>query len=102
MRVGSSWSDQFQDQPRGFQSRWQEGRYQVEAREKVTTPKGEFVAFKLIMTMNVPIGPKPLARTEVRTNTYYYAPDVEAIVSFHEAWTDGSLTSTLIDFSLAK
>jgi len=102
MRVGFSWTDRFQYQPRGFQSRWQEGRYQVEAWEKVKTPKGEFDAFKLIMTMSVPKGPKPLAPTEVRTNTYYYAPDIKAIVSFHEAGTETSVTSTLIDFSLAK
>ena len=54
------------------------------------------------MTMSVPKGPKPLAPTEVRTNTYYYAPDIKAIVSFHEAGTETSVTSTLIDFSLAK
>jgi len=85
MRIGFSWTDRFQYQPRGLQSRWQEGRYQVDAWEKVKTPKGEFDAFKLVMTMSVPKGPKPLAPTEVRTNTYYYAPDIKAIVSFHEA-----------------
>ena len=53
------------------------------------------------MTMNVPKGVKPQAPTEVRTHTYYYAPDVKAIVSFD---TSGSarVVSTLIDFSLAK
>jgi hypothetical protein len=102
MRVGLNWSDRFQYQPRGLQMRWEEGQYQVEAWEKIKTPKGEFDAFKLVMTMSVARGRKPLAPTEVRTNTYYYAPDIKAIVSFHEAGTEVSLTSTLIDYNLAK
>ena len=82
--------------------RSEEGRYEVQSWEKIKTPKGEFDAFKLVMTMNVRRGPKPQAPTEVRPHTYYYAPDIKAIVSFQEAGTDVSLTSTLIDFSLAK
>jgi hypothetical protein len=53
------------------------------------------------MTMSVPKGPKGTG-SEVRPHTYYYAPDIKAIVSFREAGTKVSLTSTLIDFSLAK
>jgi hypothetical protein len=102
MRVGLTWSDRFEFQPRGRQMRSEEGRYEVQSWEKIKTPKGEFDAFKLVMTMSVPIGPKPQAPTEVRPHTYYYAPDIKAIVSFREAGTEGSLTSTLIDFSLAK
>jgi hypothetical protein len=102
MRVGLNWSDRFQYQPRGLPPTWEEGRYQVEAWEKIRTLKGEFDAFKLIMTMSVRKGPKPQAPIEVRTNTYYYAPDVKAIVSFHEAGGGASLTSTLIDFNLEK
>ena len=49
------------------------------------------------MTMSVLRGPKPLAPTEVRTTTYYYAPDIKAIVSFHEAGTE-----VLIDYNLVK
>jgi hypothetical protein len=102
MRVGLTWSDRFQFQPRGLQTRSEEGQYEVQSWEKIKTPKGEFDVFKLVMTMNVRRGPKPQAPTEVRTNTYYYAPDIKAIASFHEAGTDVSLTSTLIDFSLTK
>lgn len=102
MRVGLTWSDRFEFQPRGLQMRSEEGRYEVQSWEKIKTPKGEFDAFKLVMTMNVRRGPKPQAPTEVRPHTYYYAPDIKAIVSFQEAGTDVSLTSTLIDFSLAK
>ena len=82
--------------------RSEEGRYEVQSWEKIKTPKGQFDAFKLVMTMSVLRGPKPLAPTEVRTTTYYYAPDIKAIVSFHEAGTEVSLTSTLIDYNLVK
>ena len=47
--------------------RSEEGRYEVQSWEKIKTPKGEFDAFKLVMTMSVLRGPKPLAPTEVRT-----------------------------------
>jgi len=55
------------------------------------------------MTMNAPQSarPKPGSRTEVRTHTYYYAPDVKAIASFDTAGT-ARVTSSLIDYSLAK
>ena len=60
-------------------------------------------AFKLVMTMNAPQSarPKPGSRTEVRTHTYYYAPDVKAIASFDTAGS-ARVTSSLIDYSLAK
>ena len=78
-------------------------KYEVQAFEKIKTPKGEFDAFKLVMTMNVPQSarPKPVGRTEVRTHTYYYAPDVKAIASFDTSGR-ARVASTLIDFSLAK
>lgn len=58
VRVGLSWSDRFQLQPRGLLSRWEQGQYEVQAWEKIKTPKGEFEAFRIIMTMAVPTGPK--------------------------------------------
>ena len=103
LRVGLTWSDRVKFQPPGTQLRQEEAQYEVQAFEKIKTPKGEFNAFKLVMTMNAPQSarPKPGARTEVRTHTYYYAPDVKAIASFD---TSGSarVASTLIDFSLSK
>jgi hypothetical protein len=102
MHVGLTWSDRFQFQPRGLQMRWEEGRYEVQSWERIKTAKGEFDAFKLVMTMSVPKGTKARGPSEVRPHTYYYAPDIKAIVSFHEAGTEVSLTSTLIDFNLAK
>lgn len=102
MYVGLTWSDRFQFQPRGLQSRSEEGRYEVQSWERIKTAKGEFHVFKLVMTVNIPRGPKPQAPTEVRPHTYYYAPDIKAIVSFHEAGTEVSLTSTLVDFDLVK
>jgi hypothetical protein len=40
MRVGLAWSDRFQFQPPEAQMRWEEGRYEVQAWEKINTPKG--------------------------------------------------------------
>jgi hypothetical protein len=100
LRVGLTWSDRVKFQPPGMQMRLEDAKYEVQAWEKIKTPKGEFDAFKIVMTMRAP-GPKPLAPGEIRTHTYYYAPDVKAIASFD---TSGSarVASTLIDFSLSK
>ena len=102
MGVGLTWSDRVKFQPPGMQMRSVEANYEVQAFEKIKTPKGEFDAFKVVMTMSVPKGPKPLAPKEVRTHTYYYAPDVKAIATFHTSGTEVSVASTLIDFSSAK
>lgn len=99
--VGLNWTDQFQFQPRGLPSRWEQGQYEVQAREKIKTPKGEFEAFRIIMTMAVPTGPKSKGASN-RTTTYYYAPDVKAVVSFQEKGSETNVVSTLIDFSLSK
>jgi len=103
MRIGLTWSDRIKFQPPGTQLRSEEVQYEVQAFEKIKTPKGEFNAFKLVMTINALQGArtKAGARTEVRTHTYYYAPDVKAIASFD---TSGSarVASTLIDFGLSK
>ena len=101
MRVGLAWSDRVKFQPPGAQMRSEEARYEVQAWEKIKTPKGDFDAFKIVMTMSVP---KREARGtgEVRTHTYYYAPNTKAITSFHAAGSELSITSTLIDFDLAK
>jgi hypothetical protein len=101
MRVGLAWSDRFQFQPPGAQMRWEEGRYEVQAWEKIKAPKGDFDAFKLVMNMTAPTGPKGKG-TAVRTRTYHYAPDVKAIASLQTSGTEASVASTLIDFSLAK
>ena len=82
--------------------RSEDARYEVQAWEKIKTPKGDFDAFKILMTMSVPKGVKPLAPTEVRTRTYYYAPNTKAIVYFHAVGSELSITSTFIDFGLAK
>jgi hypothetical protein len=102
MRIGLSWTDRFQFQPRGLQMRWQEGRYQVEAWEKIKTPKGEFDAFKVVMTTSGAKGPKPMAPGAIRTHTYYYTPEIKAIASFHEEGTEASVTSMLVDYNLAQ
>ena len=101
MRVGLAWSERFQFQPPGAQMRWEEGRYEVQAWERVKTLKGDFDAFKLVMNMTAPSGPKGKG-SAVRTRTYYYAPDVKAIASLQTSGTEASVASTLIDFSLGK
>jgi hypothetical protein len=104
MRSGLTWSERIKFQPPGTQLRSEEVQYEVQAFEKIKTPKGEFNAFKLVMTMNAPQSarPKPGGRTEVRTHTYYYAPDVKAIAAFQTSATELNITSMLIDFGLAK
>jgi hypothetical protein len=101
LRVGLTWSDRLKFQPPGAQMRWEEAKYEVQAWEKTRTPRGEFDAFKIVMTMNVPEAVKSRGRTELRTHTYYYATDVKAIANLH---TSGSarVESTLVDFNLAK
>ena len=103
MRIGLTWSERIKFQPLGTQLRSEEVQYEVQAFEKIKTPKGEFNAFKLVMTMNAPRSArsKPGGRPEVRIHTYYYAPDVKAIASFDTAGS-ARVTSSLIDYSLAK
>jgi hypothetical protein len=101
MRVGLTWTDRLQYQPPGRQLAWEEGRYEVQAWEKVKTQKGEFDAFKIVMNMSVPTGPKGKG-TSLRTTTYHYAPDIKAIISFRETGTEANVTSTLMDFNLGK
>jgi len=101
MRVGLNWSDRVKFQPPGMKMRLEEAKYEIQAWEKIKTLKGDFDAFKLVMNMSVPRGPKGISSL-VRTRTYYYAPDVKAIVSLQTAETEARVASTLIDFSLAK
>src|SRR5262245_45826451 len=51
MRIGLNWSHRIKFQPTGTQLRSEEVQYEVQAFEKVKTPKGEFSAFKLVMTI---------------------------------------------------
>lgn len=101
MRVGLNWTDRFQFQPPGMHATRQEGRYEVQAWERIATPKGEFDAFKIVMGMNVPTGPKGKG-TAIRANTYYYSPEIKAIISYHEAGPEAGLTLTLLDFNVDK
>src|SRR5262249_53144514 len=98
MRIGLTWSEQIKFQPPGTQLRSEEVQYEVQSFEKIKTPKGEFNAFKLVMTINAlqDARTKAGARTEVRTHTYYYAPDVKAIAAFQTSATELN-TSMLID-----
>jgi len=101
LRVGLTWTDRFQFQPPGTQTRWEEGRYEVQGWEKIHTPRGEFDAFKIGMQMTTPTGPRGKG-TAVRTSTYYYAPAVKAIVSFTGEGDAPATTSTFVDFSLSQ
>jgi len=101
VRVGLTWSDQFQFQPRGLATRWEQGRYEVQAWEKIKTPRGDFDAFKITMTMTAPTGPRSKG-TSSRITTYYYAPEVKAIVSFQEEGSETNVVSALVDFNVSK
>jgi hypothetical protein len=101
VRVGVTWSDQFQFQPRGLPMRWEQGRYEVQAWEKIKTPRGEFDAFKITMTMTVPTGPKSKGSSN-RITTYHFAPEVKAIVSFQEEGSETNVVSTLVEFNVGK
>jgi hypothetical protein len=101
MHLGLKWTDRFQFQPPGMHATSQEGRYEVQAWERISTPKGEFDAFKIVMGMNVPTGPKGKG-TAVRTNTYYYSPEIKAIVSYREIGTEAGLVLTLVDFNVGN
>lgn len=102
MRVGLTWSGQVNFQPPGMRMRWTEAQYEAQAWEKIKTPKGEFEAFRIVMNMIVPKGVKGQLGTEFRTHTYFYAPEIKAIVSYQEVGTDISANSTLVDFNLAQ
>lgn len=102
MRVGLTWSGGFNFQPPGMQMRWTDAQYEVQAWDKVKTAKGKLYAFRLVMNMNVPKGVKRQAPTELRTNTYFYAPEIKAIVFYQDIGSEVSVTSTLVDFNLMQ
>ena len=102
MRVGLTWLGKVNFQPPGLPLRWTEAQYEIEAWDKVKTVKGEFDAFRILMSMNVSKGVKRQGLPEFRTHTYSYAPAVKAIISYQELGSDVSVTSTLVDFSLAQ
>ena len=101
LRVGLNWTDRFEFQPPGMHVTRQEGRYEVQAWERIGTSKGEFDAFKIVMGMNMPTGPKGKG-TAIRTNTYYYSPEIKAITSYREVGPEAGLTLTLLDFNVGK
>jgi len=101
LRVGLTWSDRFQFQPRGAQARWEEAGYEVQAWEKFKSLRGEVDAFKIVMRMNAPTGPRGKG-TAVRTGTYYYAPEIKAIVSFADEGGEAALRSSLLEFHVSQ
>ena len=101
LRVGSNWQERFQFQPPATQVTWQNGRYDVQSWEKIMTPNGEFDAFKIVMNMNVPTGPKGKG-TKVQTSTYYYSPAVKAIISFRQDGNQAAVTSSLVESNVSR
>jgi len=101
MRVGLSWSTQFPLQLPGL-TRQETAQYEIQSWEKVKTPKGEFGAFKILM--NIPERTGRVGRLPGRAITYYYSPQVEAIVYLREETSPGgegaATTSTLVDFNV--
>lgn len=99
MRVGLSWSAQFPLQMPGIQ-RQELAQYEVQAWEKVKTLKGEFEAFKILMTVAERTG--RVGRLPGRAITYYYSPQIKAIVYLREEsppkTAEALTTSSLVDF----
>ena len=101
LRVGSNWTERFQFQPPATQVTWQNGRYEVQSWEKIMTPNGEVDAFKIVMDMNIPTGPKGKG-TRVQTSTYYYSPAVKAIISFRQDGNQAAVTSSLVEANVSR
>ncbi len=91
MQVGLSWSGRFYFQI-GGRGRWVDPQYKVESWEMIKTPKGEFQAFKIVMSFSALVE---------RVTTYYYAPKVKAVVFFREEAGEFKRTSTLVDFQVS-
>jgi hypothetical protein len=101
LRVGSNWTERFQFQPPATQVTWQNGRYEVKSWDKIMTPNGEVDAFKIVMDMNIPTGPKGKG-TRVQTSTYYYSPAVKAIISFRQDGNQAAVTSSLVEANVSR
>ncbi len=91
MQVGLSWSGRFYFQLSG-RGKWVYPQYKVESWEKIKTPKGEFPAFKIVMSFSTLVE---------RVTTYYYAPKVKAIVYSREEAGEFMSTSTLVNFQVS-
>lgn len=103
MRVGLSWSAQFPLQMPGIQ-RQELAQYEVQAWEKVKTLKGEFEAFKILMTVAERTG--RVGRLPGRAISYYYSPLVKAVIYLREESppkaAEALTTSTLVDFHVSQ
>jgi hypothetical protein len=103
IQVGLSWSGQFSLQMPGVQ-RQESAQYEVQSQERVKTLKGEIEAFKILMT--VAEGTGRVGRSLGRAITYYYSPQVKAIVYLREETSPGgegaATTSTLVDFHVNR
>lgn len=101
--VGLSWSAQFSLQMPGIQ-RQESAQYEVQAWEKIRTPKGELEAFKILMTVAERTG--RVGRLPGRVITYYYSPQVKAIVSLREESlpkaAEALTTASLLDFKVSQ
>jgi hypothetical protein len=74
----------------------------IQSQERVKTLKGELEAFKILMTVAERTG--RVGRLPGRMITYYYSPQVKAIVSLREETSSGAegamTTSALVDFKV--
>lgn len=103
IQVGSSWSGQFSLQMPGVQ-RQESAQYEVQSQERVKTLKGELEAFKILMTVAERTG--RVGRLLGRMITYYYSPQVKAIVYLREESlpkaSEALTTSSLLDFKVSQ
>lgn len=99
LKVGLTWSERY------YLSRfrsWRSVEHEVKSFEKVSTPKGEFEAFKIVRTAPG----QRLPNTQIvfdTVYTYYYSPKIKSFVLFKsESGQFSRLTTILVDFSVME
>jgi hypothetical protein len=100
--VGLSWSERGSRQVPGMRPTSVDYKYEVNAWEKMKTPKGEFEAFKVVKSflLSQPGGKGIKPRWQIQT--YYYAPALKAVVHYRAEDEGFTATTTLVDSNLVQ
>lgn len=101
MRLGLAWSGNFYRSIAGLRGAWVDAQYEVQSWEKITTPKGTFEAYKIVKTITGRqfTGPGP---SSPQIWTYYYSPQLKAIIYYGTEAATFKGTSTLVDFNVSQ
>ena len=89
LRLGRSWKTKIRNRRTGKQYK---AKFEVLAFERIKTPKGTFEAFKVTM--------EPTDADWV--NTYYYSPEVKAVVLRYTEGGRIDRTNTVVDYGLVS